>query len=49
METKIVQALEKVRPMLQRDGGDVKFVSVDDAGVVKVDFKVHVLGAQVQP
>lgn len=39
METKIVSALEKVRPMLQRDGGDVKFVSVDDAGVVKVELQ----------
>ncbi len=29
-------ALEKVRPSLQADGGDVKLVDVDDNGVVKV-------------
>lgn len=35
MEDKIKQALEKVRPFLQRDGGDVEFVDFED-GVVKV-------------
>lgn len=39
MDTKIISALEKVRPVLQRDGGDVRFVSVDDAGVVKVELQ----------
>ncbi len=33
-EEKILQALEQVRPALQRDGGDVEFVSVDENGVV---------------
>jgi Fe-S cluster biogenesis protein NfuA len=28
--------LEKVRPALQADGGDVELVDVDDNGVVKV-------------
>ncbi|MCG8483549.1 MAG: NifU family protein [Clostridia bacterium] len=35
MEDKIKQALEKVRPFLQRDGGDVEFVDYED-GIVKV-------------
>ena len=35
MEQEVKQALDKIRPMLQRDGGDVEFVSYD-AGVVKV-------------
>lgn len=35
METLVVEALQTVRPALQRDGGDVEFVSVED-GVVKV-------------
>ena len=39
METKIINVLEKVRPVLQRDGGDVKFVSVDDNGLVKVELQ----------
>lgn len=37
MENQVKEALEKIRPMLQRDGGDVEFVSVDEAtGLVKV-------------
>ena len=31
----VEKALEKIRPMLQRDGGDIELVEVDD-GVVKV-------------
>jgi Fe-S cluster biogenesis protein NfuA len=31
----VEQALEKIRPMLQRDGGDIELVEVND-GVVKV-------------
>lgn len=34
MEEQIIKALEEVRPALQRDGGDVEFVSVDADGVV---------------
>jgi Fe-S cluster biogenesis protein NfuA len=36
MEDQVKEALENVRPSLQADGGDVEFVSVDDAGVVSV-------------
>ncbi|MFC1668092.1 NifU family protein [Chlamydiota bacterium] len=36
MKDKIIIALEKVRPMLQADGGDVELVDVSDDGVVKV-------------
>ncbi|MCK4554828.1 NifU family protein [Candidatus Parcubacteria bacterium] len=37
MEDKIKKALEKVRPALQADGGDVEFVSWDKkTGIVKV-------------
>jgi len=35
MKEKIEAAMKKIRPMLQRDGGDVEFVDVED-GVVKV-------------
>ena len=38
MENEIKQLLEKVRPLLQRDGGDVEFVSYED-GIVKVKFQ----------
>jgi len=35
MEEQIKKSLEKIRPILQRDGGDVEFVAFED-GVVKV-------------
>jgi Fe-S cluster biogenesis protein NfuA len=35
MKDKVEKALEKIRPMLQMDGGDVELVDVKD-GVVKV-------------
>ena len=36
MKEKIEAALNKIRPMLQADGGDVELVDVTEAGVVKV-------------
>lgn len=37
-EDKVKEVLEKVRPMLQMDGGDVELVEIDD-DVVKVRLK----------
>ncbi len=37
MEEKVREVLEKIRPSLQADGGDVELVDVDEqSGVVKV-------------
>ena len=36
LKEKIESALDKVRPSLQADGGDVQLVDVDDDGIVKV-------------
>lgn len=36
---KIRQKIEEIRPMLQKDGGDVELVEVTDDGVVKVKLK----------
>ncbi len=36
LKEKIENALDKVRPALQADGGDVQFIDIDDEGVVKV-------------
>ena len=38
MKEKIQAAINKIRPMLQADGGDVELVDVED-GVVKVRLK----------
>ena len=36
LKEKVESALDKVRPALQADGGDVQLIDVDDEGVVKV-------------
>lgn len=41
-EEEVIEVIEKVRPYIQRDGGDVEFVSYED-GIVKV----RMLGACV--
>ncbi|MDR1796868.1 MAG: NifU family protein [Clostridiales Family XIII bacterium] len=44
MEAKIIEALGKIRPYLQRDGGDVEFVEYTDDKVVKVRLQGHCAG-----
>lgn len=39
MKEKVEAALGKVRPFLQRDGGDVELVDVTENGLVKVRLK----------
>ena len=39
MKERIEKALEKVRPMLQADGGNVELVEVTDDGIVKLRLK----------
>ncbi|MBC5997310.1 NifU family protein [Romboutsia ilealis] len=39
MREKVSEMLEKVRPILQRDGGDVELVDVNQDGVVLVKLK----------
>jgi len=39
MREKVEQALNKVRPALQADGGDVELVEVGEDGVVKVRLR----------
>lgn len=39
MKEKVQEVLNKVRPFLQRDGGDVELVEVAADGLVKVRLK----------
>lgn len=39
MKEQVQAALDKVRPALQRDGGDVELIDVTDDGVVKVKLQ----------
>lgn len=44
MKEKLEAALEKIRPYLQQDGGDVEFVDYTDENVVLVRLKGHCAG-----
>ena len=35
----VIAVLDLIRPSLQADGGDVKFISVDEDGVVTVELQ----------
>jgi Fe-S cluster biogenesis protein NfuA len=39
LREKVEAVLNQVRPVLQRDGGDVELVDVDENGLVKVRLK----------
>ena len=36
MKEKVIETLEKIRPMLQADGGDVELIDISEEGVVTV-------------
>ncbi len=41
---KIRDVLDKIRPQLQMDGGDVKLLEITDEGIVKVRLQGHCAG-----
>ncbi len=41
---KVKQVLEKIRPQLQMDGGDVELLDISDDGIVKVRLQGHCAG-----
>ena len=44
MEQKVKEVLETIRPMLQRDGGDIELVEVTADNVVTVRLQGHCAG-----
>lgn len=44
MEAKIIEVLEQIRPILQRDGGDIEFVEYTEDNVVLVRLQGHCVG-----
>ena len=45
MKTKVMKAIEELRPYLQADGGDIELADVDeDKGIVKVRLKGACVG-----
>jgi Fe-S cluster biogenesis protein NfuA len=56
-EKKVLKALDKIRPYLQADGGDIRFVELTDEMIVKVEmsgacdgcpYSMHTLKAGVE-
>lgn len=43
-EEKIRNVIEKIRPQLQMDGGDIELVSIEDDGTVRVRLMGHCAG-----
>ncbi|HIW87216.1 MAG TPA: NifU family protein, partial [Candidatus Onthomorpha intestinigallinarum] len=41
LETRVKASIEKIRPYLQEDGGDVQFVRMTDEKVVYVELQGH--------
>ncbi len=41
LESSLGKAIEQIRPYLQQDGGDIRFVSLTDDYVCKVELQGH--------
>ncbi|MFX1587941.1 MAG: NifU family protein [Promethearchaeota archaeon] len=41
---KVKEVIEKIRPQLQADGGDVEIIEITDDGIVKVRLMGHCAG-----
>ena len=39
LKTRVIEALDQVRPSLQADGGDLKFISLEEDGTVVVELQ----------
>ena len=44
MEKKVEAALAQIRPILQRDGGDIELAGITEDNVVQVRLKGHCAG-----
>ncbi len=43
-KNKIIDTLEKIRPFIRRDGGDIEYVDVNDDGIVLLRMKGACVG-----
>ncbi|MGV9198341.1 MAG: NifU family protein [Promethearchaeia archaeon] len=41
---RVEEVLDKIRPQLQMDGGDVRLLDIEDDGTVKVQLQGHCAG-----
>lgn len=47
IETKVLEALEEIRPFLKSDGGDISLVSIEEEKHVKVQLHGACVGCSV--
>lgn len=41
---RVKEVIDKIRPQLQMDGGDLELIDITDDGVVKVQLQGHCVG-----
>ena len=44
LHQRVQEVIERIRPAIQEDGGDVEFVDVDSNGTVQIRFKGACIG-----
>jgi len=44
LHQQVAQVIERIRPAIQEDGGDVELVDIDEAGTVRIRFKGACIG-----
>lgn len=49
LNEKVIKSLEKVRPFLQADDGDVQLISISEDGIVKIKFSGSCLTCPMSP
>jgi len=47
LQNKVEEALAEIRPFLQKDGGDISLVSIDNETSVKVRLEGNCMGCSV--
>lgn len=47
LEQKIIKTMDRIRPYIQRDGGDMQFVKIDDEGIVTVKLLGACIGCHL--
>lgn len=47
LRSKVEEALQEIRPYLQRDGGDISLVSIEEGKLVKVRLEGTCVGCSV--
>ena len=47
LKSKIEEALDEIRPFLQRDGGDISLLSIEGGKIVKVQLEGNCVGCSV--